>query len=242
MRFRIINREKLSRCIMREILNSVDAVVLSYSDSGKYILAHDGDDYFVLEEKSPDKYWFMCGRFILNSNEEFHFNKFTWNEEVGIVSLCCDFHRRRSFDIVYDYDLYARTVRPFRKKAESLAHEKENESEELFCRCSIQNHTLNFPLPEKIERLLDKNFKRTLNDGVFRFYEYSELERNAAEFLDANKDTKSAYGFIFSPRHLYEIICEAHGVSKNDSVKFNLVFSTDKDCVLVMNTTTDESR
>ena len=131
MRFRIINREKLSRCIMREILNSVDAVVLSYSDSGKYILAHDGDDYFVLEEKSPDKYWFMCGRFILNSNEE-----------VGIVSLCCDFHRRRSFDIVYDYDLYARTVRPFRKKTESLAHEKENESEELFCRCSIQNHTL----------------------------------------------------------------------------------------------------
>ena len=221
---------------------------LNSSESGRFIVVADTENYFVLEKlhrnhrDNTGTFLVRCAEEIGQKDADHIFRKFEWEEDCGLVRMIfAEVPREYSYsrEFIYDEELYGRTARPFSVSAETLEIEACNG---MIFECSIQNNTLSKALPQRIKALLTTDFKRIFKDGVFRFEEYLFLEKNASDFIYADADFSVSFGSIYNPQHLYRIICEAYGVDKNSNSNFRLVFSTNENGAMTLKTTMEESR
>lgn len=237
----IVNNKEMSFLIERQIPETIRIILLSCSDSGRYILATDTVDYIVFkrcrfdEKKNEGVFEFVSAEPITRTDNFRMINKYEWKEESGYVSLFYGGSGMLSTGcrVIFNEDLFDRTECAFvyRKSVSKQVPFNGTDFE-----CTIRNHTLNKDIPDEIKQILFNYHKRTFENGVFRFYKYSSLEHNAAAFLDANKNENVSYGIIFNPRFLYDTICEAYGIDKNSNAEFSLVFKFDDGCLLTLET------
>ena len=237
----IVNNKEMSFLLERQIPETIRIILLSCSDSGKYILATDTVDYIVFKKLRFDKkknegvFEFVSAEPITRCDDFRMINEYKWKEESGYVSI---FYGGSKFvlkntRVIFDEELFDRTECAFVYRKSVSKKVPFNGTD---FRCTIRNHTLNKDIPDEIKQILFNYHKRTFENGVFRFYKYSSLEHNAAAFLDANKNENVSYGIIFNPRFLYDTICEAYGIDKNSNAEFSLVFKFDDGCLLTLET------
>ena len=237
----IVNNEKMSSLLERDIAETVRIILLSFSDSGRYILATDTIDYIVFkkwrfdEKKNEGVFEFVSAEPITRSDNFRMINKYIWKEESGYVSMFYGGLKLglKNTRVIFNEELFNRTECAFvyRKSVSKQVPFNGTDFE-----CTIRNRILDKDIPDEIKQILFNLHKRTFENGVFRFYEYSALEQNASDFLDTGKNTNVSYGMIFNPRFLYDTICEAYGIDKNSNAEFGLVFSIDDSCLLTLET------
>lgn len=239
----VVNSKEMSLSLGRYIEERTEVVLLSHSDSGRYILATDTVGYIVFrklrldEEKAEGVFEFVSYQPLTRGDDFCKIQECEWREDGGCVLI---FYSGLKFvcvasEIVFDEDLFNRTDRSFGSRNKVRRKVRFNGTD---FRCTIRNYTLDKDIPDEIEQILSRLHKRVFENGVFRFYENYLLEYNAAVFLGKDKNSNITYGGVInSPRHLYDIICEEYGVDKNNDAEFSLVFRFSDDCILIMETT-----